>query len=39
MRQENLMRPDLLSKIVLLGSAVLLFASGLMIIVTALARA
>ena len=36
---ENLMSPDLLSEIVLLGSAVGLFASILLIVVTALARA
>jgi len=36
---ENLMSPDLLSEIVLLGSAVVLFASILLIVVTALARA
>jgi len=41
MRDENekLMSPDLLSEIVLLGSALLLFASILLIVVTALARA
>jgi hypothetical protein len=36
---ENLMSPDLLSEIVLLGSALVLFASVLLIVVTALARA
>ena len=36
---ENLMSPDLLSEIVLVGSALLLFASILLIVVTALARA
>ena len=36
---ENLLGPDLLSEIVLLGSALLLFASILLIVVTALARA
>ena len=36
---ENLMSPDLLSEIVLLGSAVVLFASIWLIVVTALARA
>ena len=41
MRHENetLMSPDLLSEIVLLGSALVLFASVLLIVVTALARA
>jgi hypothetical protein len=38
MRQENLMSPDLLSEIVLLGSAVVLFSSILLIVVTVLAR-
>ena len=36
---DNLMSPDLLSEIVLLGSALVLFASVLLIVVTALARA
>ena len=36
---ENLMSPDLLSEIVLLGSALVLFASVLLIVVNALARA
>jgi len=36
---ENLMSPDLLSEIVLLGSALALFASVLLIVVTALSRA
>lgn len=39
MRQENLMSPDLLSEIVLLGSAVLLFGSVWLIVVTAMAGA
>jgi len=36
---DNLMSPDLLSEIMLLGSALVLFASVLLIVVTALARA
>jgi len=36
---DNLMSPDLLSEIVLLGSALVLFASVFLIVVTALARA
>jgi hypothetical protein len=36
---ENLMSPDLLSETVLLGSALVLFASVLLIVVTALAPA
>ncbi len=38
MHREDLMKPDLFSEIVLLGSASLLFVSMLVIVVTALAR-
>ena len=37
--KANLMSPDLLSEIVLLGSGVLLFGSIWLVVVTALARA
>jgi hypothetical protein len=39
MRREDLMKPDLVSEIVLLGCASLLFVSLLAIVVTALTRA
>ena len=39
MHREDLMKPDLLSELVLLGSGGLLFASLLLIVVTALTRA
>jgi hypothetical protein len=39
MHPEDLMRPDLFSEIVLLGSGALMFVSLLLIIVTALTRA
>ena len=39
MHREDLMKPDLLSEIVLLGSGGLLLASLLLIVVTALTRA
>jgi hypothetical protein len=39
MRSEDLMKPDLLSEIVLLGSGALLFLSLLLVVVTALNRA
>ena len=39
MHREDLMKPDLVSEIVLLGSASLLFVSVLVIVVTALSRA
>ena len=38
MRSEDLMKPDLLSEIVLLGSGSLLFVSLLLIVATALTR-
>jgi hypothetical protein len=38
MHREDLMNPDLLSKIVLLGSGSLLFVSLLLVVVTALTR-
>jgi hypothetical protein len=38
MHREDLMNPDLLSEIVLLGSASLLFVSLLLIVATALTR-
>jgi hypothetical protein len=38
MRSEDLMKPDLLSEIVLLGSGALLFLSLLLVVVTALNR-
>ena len=38
MHPENLMKPDLLSEIVLVGSGALIFVSLLLIVVTALAR-
>jgi hypothetical protein len=39
MHREDLMKPDLLSGIVLLGSGALIFVSLLVIVVTALTRA
>jgi hypothetical protein len=39
MRKEDLMKPDLFSEIVLLGSGALLFLSLLLVVVTALNRA
>jgi hypothetical protein len=39
MYREDLMKPDLFSEIVLLGSGGLLFASLLLVVVTALTRA
>jgi hypothetical protein len=39
MLREELLKPDLLSEIVLLGSGALLFASLLLIVVTAITRA
>jgi hypothetical protein len=39
MHPEDLMKPDLLSEIVLLGSGALIFVSLLLIVVTALTRA
>jgi hypothetical protein len=39
MHPEDLMKPDLFSEIVLLGSGALMFVSLLLIIVTALTRA
>jgi hypothetical protein len=39
MHQEDLMKPDLFSEIVLLGSGGVLFASLLLIVVIALTRA
>lgn len=39
MPREDLMNPDLLSEIVLLGSGAVLFVSLLLIVVTALTRA
>ncbi len=39
MHPKDLMRPDLFSEIVLLGSGALMFVSLLLIIVTALTRA
>jgi len=39
MHREDLMKPDLLSEIVLLGSGGLLLASLLLIVVTAFTRA
>jgi len=39
MHREDLMKPDLVSEIVLLGSASLLFVSVLVIVLTALSRA
>jgi hypothetical protein len=38
MHREDLMKPDLLSEIVLLGSAALLFVSLLLVFVTAFTR-
>lgn len=39
MHPEDVMRPDLFSELVLLGSGGLIFVSLLLIVVTALARA
>ena len=39
MHREDLMKPDMFSEIVLLGSGALLFASLLLIVVIALTRA
>ena len=39
MHPEDLMKPDLFSEIVLLGSGALIFVSLLLMVVTALARA
>jgi hypothetical protein len=39
MRREDLMKPDLLSEIVLLGSGALVFVSLLLIVTAALTRA
>ena len=39
MSRDDLMKPDLLSNVVLLGSGLLLFVSLLLIVVTAVTRA